>query len=32
MMRGDVYTAGARGVYTGKPRPVVVIQDDRFDV
>lgn len=26
-----MYVAAARGVYTGKPRPVVVIQDDRFD-
>lgn len=31
MRRGDVYTAAARGAYTGKPRPVVIIQDDRFD-
>jgi mRNA interferase MazF len=31
MSRGDVYTAAARGAYTGRPRPVVVIQDDRFD-
>lgn len=31
MRRGDVYTAAARGVYSGKPRPVVVVQDDRFD-
>jgi mRNA interferase MazF len=29
--RGDIYTAAARGTYSGKPRPVVVIQDDRFD-
>jgi mRNA interferase MazF len=29
--RGDVYTAATRGTYTGKPRPVVIIQDDRFD-
>jgi mRNA interferase MazF len=29
--RGDIYTAAARGSYSGKPRPVVVIQDDRFD-
>jgi mRNA interferase MazF len=28
--RGDIYTA-ARGSYSGKPRPVVIIQDDRFD-
>jgi mRNA-degrading endonuclease toxin of MazEF toxin-antitoxin module len=26
--RGDIYTAAARGAYSGKPRPVVVIQDD----
>lgn len=31
MKRGDVYTAAARGPYTGKPRPVVIVQDDRFD-
>lgn len=31
MKRGELYTAAARGPYTGKPRPVVVIQDDRFD-
>lgn len=31
MKRGDVYTAAARGPYTGTPRPVVVLQDDRFD-
>jgi mRNA interferase MazF len=29
--RGEIYTAAARGTYTGKPRPVVVLQDDRFD-
>jgi mRNA interferase MazF len=29
--RGEVYTAATRGAYTGKPRPVVIIQDDRFD-
>jgi mRNA interferase MazF len=29
--RGELYTAAARGPYTGKPRPVAVIQDDRFD-
>lgn len=32
MRRGDIYTAAVRGPYTGKPRPVVVVQDDRFDV
>ena len=31
MTRGEIYTAAARGTYTGKPRPVVVLQDDRFD-
>jgi mRNA interferase MazF len=31
MRRGDIYTAAARGAYSGKPWPVVVIQDDRFD-
>jgi mRNA interferase MazF len=29
--RGEIYTAAARGPYTGKPRAVVVLQDDRFD-
>ena len=28
--RGDIWTASAKG-YTGKPRPVVIIQDDSFD-
>lgn len=31
MQRGDIYTAAARGACSGKPRPVVVIQDARFD-
>ena len=31
MRRGDIYVAASRGAYTGKPRPVVIIQDDRFD-
>jgi mRNA interferase MazF len=29
--RGEVWTAAAGGGYAGKPRPVVIIQDDRFD-
>jgi len=29
--RGDLYTTAARGSYGGKPRPVVIVQDDRFD-
>lgn len=31
MSRGEIYTVAARGPYTGEPRPVVVVQDDRFD-
>lgn len=31
MKRGDIHIAAARGAYTGKPRPVVLVQDDRFD-
>ena len=31
MRRGEVWTvAGGKG-YAGKPRPVVILQDDRFD-
>jgi mRNA interferase MazF len=29
--RGEIYVAAARGTYTGKPCPVVIVQDDRFD-
>lgn len=31
MRRGEVFTVAARGPYTGKPRPVVIVQDGRFD-
>jgi len=31
LKRGDVYIAAARGAYTGKPRPAVIVQEDRFD-
>lgn len=31
MNRGEIWTAAARGANTGKPRPVVIVQDDRFD-
>lgn len=31
MRRGDVWTIAGGGDYTGKPRPAVVLQDDRFD-
>ena len=29
MNRGDIWTA-AHGVYASKPRPVLIVQDDRF--
>jgi mRNA interferase MazF len=29
--RGDVWTAAGGADYAGKPRPVVVVQDDRFE-
>jgi mRNA interferase MazF len=29
--RGEIWTAAAGGGYVGKPRPVVIVQDDRFD-
>jgi len=29
--RGEVWTASGGADYTGKPRPVVIVQDDRFD-
>jgi mRNA interferase MazF len=29
--RGEIWSVAARGAYTGKPRPAVVVQDDRFD-
>jgi len=31
MKRGEVWTAARGSDYAGKPRPVVVVQDDRFD-
>ena len=31
MKRGEVWTAAGGANYTGKPRPVVIVQDDRFD-
>lgn len=31
MKRGEVWTAAGGAAYAGKPRPVVVVQDDRFD-
>jgi mRNA interferase MazF len=29
--RGEIWTVSGGGAYTGKPRPVVILQDDRFD-
>jgi mRNA interferase MazF len=31
LRRGEIWTAAAGSGYVGKPRPVVIIQDDRFD-
>jgi mRNA interferase MazF len=31
MKRGDVWTVAGGGDYAGKPRPVVILQDDGFD-
>lgn len=31
MRRAEIWTAAAGSGYTGKPRPVVIIQDDRFE-
>jgi len=29
--RGEIWTAAAGSGYVGKPRPVAIVQDDRFD-
>ena len=31
MIRGEVWTASGGGNYASKPRPVVILQSDRFD-
>lgn len=31
MRRGEIWTAAAGSGYVGKPRPVVIVQDDRFE-
>jgi mRNA interferase MazF len=31
MKRGEVWTVSGGKDYVGKPRPVVILQDDRFD-
>lgn len=30
MRRGEIWTAAAGSGYVGKPRPVAIVQDDRF--
>lgn len=32
MRRGEIWTAAGGSGYAGKPRPVAIVQDDRFDV
>ena len=32
MRRGEIWTAAGGQDYAGKPRSVVIVQDDRFDV
>ena len=31
MKRGDIWTVAGGAAYAGKPRPAVIVQDDRFD-
>jgi mRNA interferase MazF len=31
MKRGEIWTVSGTGFYTRKPRPAVIVQDDRFD-
>lgn len=31
MKRGEIWTVAGSKDYAGKPRPVVILQDDRFD-
>jgi mRNA interferase MazF len=31
MKRGEIWTAAGGKDYAGKPRPVLILQDDRFD-
>ena len=31
MRRGEIWTIAGGSGYAGKPRPVVIVQDDRFD-
>lgn len=32
MKRGEIWTVAGGAAYVGKPRPAVIVQDDRFDV
>ncbi|HEX4506627.1 MAG TPA: type II toxin-antitoxin system PemK/MazF family toxin [Alphaproteobacteria bacterium] len=32
MKRGEIWTVAGGKDYAGKPRPVVILQDDRFDL
>ena len=32
MKRGEIWTVARGAAYAGKPRPAVIVQDDRFDV
>jgi len=32
LRRGEIWTVAGSGDYAGKPRPVVILQDDRFDM
>lgn len=31
MRRGEIWTVSGGGAHAGKPRPAVILQDDRFD-
>ena len=31
MKRGEIWTVAGGDAYAGKPRPAVIVQDDRFD-
>lgn len=31
MRRGEIWTVAGSAEYAGKPRPIVILQDDRFD-
>ena len=31
MNRGDIWTVAGGTGYAGKPRPAIIVQDDRFD-